>query len=101
VIRYASQRSEAEGGRRIVLALDRYLSFWEVANRPRTIDYPFTFVEIKIDKNGEGEGKLSICDQGRLQQDHQPDPARDLRKRAGTAPAGQGEPESVRSRRFR
>jgi hypothetical protein len=60
-IRYASQRPEPEGGRRIVLALDRYLSFWEVANRPRTVDYPFTFVEIKVDKNGEGEGKLSIA----------------------------------------
>jgi hypothetical protein len=60
-IRYASQRSEAEGGRRIVLALDRYLSFWEIANRPRTIDYPFTFVEIKVDRNGEGEGKLSVA----------------------------------------
>jgi len=60
-IRYASQRAEPEGGRRIVLALDRYLSFWEVANRPRTIDYPFTFVEIRVDKSGEGEGKLSIA----------------------------------------
>jgi hypothetical protein len=60
-IRYASQRPDPEGGRRIVLALDRYLSFWEVANRPRTIDYPFTFVEIKVDKNGEGEGKLSVA----------------------------------------
>ena len=60
-IRYASQRPEPEGGRRIVLALDRYLSFWEVANRPRTVDYPFTFVEMHVDKNGEGEGKLSIA----------------------------------------
>lgn len=60
-IRYASQRSEPEGGRRIILALDRYLSFWEIANRPRTIDYPFTFVEIRVDRNGEGEGKLSIA----------------------------------------
>jgi hypothetical protein len=60
-IRYASQRPDPEGGQRIVLALDRYLSFWEIANRPRTIDYPFTFVEIKVDKNGEGEGKLSIA----------------------------------------
>ena len=60
-IRYASQRTDAEGNRRIVLALDRYLSFWEIANRPRTIDYPFTFVEIRVDKNGEGEGKLSIA----------------------------------------
>jgi hypothetical protein len=60
-IRYASQRKDDEGGRRIVLALDRYLSFWEVANRPRTIDYPFTFVEMRVGRNGEGEGKLSIA----------------------------------------
>jgi hypothetical protein len=60
-IRYTSQTRDDEGGRRIVMALDRYLSFWEVANRPRTIDYPFTFVEIHVDKNGEGMGKLSIA----------------------------------------
>jgi hypothetical protein len=60
-IRYASERIDGEGNRRIVLALDRYLSFWEVANRPRTIDYPFTFVEMRVGKNGEGEGKLSIA----------------------------------------
>jgi hypothetical protein len=60
-IRYASERRDDEGGRRIVLALDRYLSFWEVANRPRTIDYPFTFVEIRVGKDGRGEGKLSIA----------------------------------------
>jgi hypothetical protein len=60
-IRYASEQKEPDGGRRIVLALDRYLSFWEIANRPRTIDYPFTFVEMRVDQNGEGEGKLSIA----------------------------------------
>lgn len=60
-IRYASRRPDPEGGERIVLALDRYLTFWEVANRPRTIDYPFTFVEMRVNKDGEGEGKLSIA----------------------------------------
>jgi hypothetical protein len=60
-IRYASRRADPEGGYRIVLALDRYLTFWEVANRPRTIDYPFTFVEMRVNKDGEGEGKLSIA----------------------------------------
>jgi hypothetical protein len=60
-IRYASETTDDEGNRRIVLALDRYLSFWEVRNRPRTIDYPFTFVEMRVGRNGEGEGKLSIA----------------------------------------
>jgi hypothetical protein len=50
-----------EGGERIVLATDRYIGFWEAANRPRTIDYPFTLIEIRLNKDGEGEGKMSIA----------------------------------------
>jgi hypothetical protein len=60
-IRYAHQEPTDEGGVRIVLALDRYIGFWEAANRPRTIDYPFTFIEIRLNRDGEGEGKMSIA----------------------------------------
>ena len=60
-LRYTWQTPLPEGGRRIVLALDRYISFWEQRNQPRTIDYPFTFIEVRVDKNGEGQGKMSIA----------------------------------------
>ncbi len=60
-IRYAHQMPLEDGGTRIVLALDRYIGFWEAANRPRTIDYPFTFIEIRLDRDGKGEGKMSIA----------------------------------------
>jgi hypothetical protein len=60
-LRYTAQTPLPEGGRRIVLALDRYISFWEQRNQPRTIDYPFTLIEMRVDKNGEGEGKMSIA----------------------------------------
>ena len=40
---------------------DRYISFWEAANRPRTVDYPFTLIEIRIGPDGKGEGKMSIA----------------------------------------
>lgn len=43
------------------MALDRYITFWEARNRPRSSDYPFTLIEIRVDKDGEGEGKLSIA----------------------------------------
>src|SRR5215207_2796405 len=59
-LRFARQRSEAEGGRMIFLMTDRYIGSWEAANRPRTIDYPFMLVPLKVDKNGNGEGKASI-----------------------------------------
>ena len=60
-LHYARKASLPEGGERIVLLTDRYISFWEAANRPRTIDYPFTLIEMHINRDGEGEGKMSLA----------------------------------------
>jgi hypothetical protein len=60
-IHFARKRPGDDGGDVITLATDRYINFWEAANRPRTIDYPFTVVEIRIGANGEGEGKMSLA----------------------------------------
>lgn len=60
-LRFTYEEPLPEGGRRIIMALDRYMSFWEQRNQPRTVDYPFTLVEVRVDRNGEGEGKLSIA----------------------------------------
>lgn len=59
-LRYAAQEPADEGGRRVVIATDRPISFWEARNQPRTIDYPFTFIQIQLDKSGEGKGTLSL-----------------------------------------
>jgi len=59
-LHFAWQRPEAEGGRMVFLMTDRYIGSWEAANRPRTIDYPFTLLQLNLDKNGKGEGKASI-----------------------------------------
>jgi hypothetical protein len=56
----ARQQNEAEGGRSIFLLTDRYVGSWEAANRPRTIDYPFTLIELKVDKDGSGDGNATI-----------------------------------------
>jgi hypothetical protein len=60
-IRYAWHTPEPDGGYRIVLALDRYMTFAEVRNQPRTVDYPFTVIEIRLNKDGEGQGKLAYA----------------------------------------
>ena len=59
-IRYAAEMPGEDGGRRIVIATDRRMSFFEAANRPRTVDYPFTVVQLNIDGDGKGEGRASI-----------------------------------------
>jgi len=60
-LRYANQTPLPEGGRRIVIATDRPIGFWEAAHRPRTIDYPFTVIQMEIDKDGKGKGTLSYA----------------------------------------
>jgi hypothetical protein len=60
-LHYARQTPNEDGGRRIVLGTDRPIGFWEATNRPRSIDYPFTLLELQLDSHGEGVGKLSIA----------------------------------------
>jgi len=57
-LRYARQAPLEDGGRQLVLATDRPVGFWEARNRPRTMDYPFTIVQVRLDKNDRGEGKI-------------------------------------------
>ena len=60
-IRYAWQVPLPDGGKRIVLAMDRYIGFAEARNQPRSIDYPFTLFQIHIDSQGKGEGKVAVA----------------------------------------
>ena len=60
-IRFARHMPAPEGGERIVLVTDRRMGFREVANRHRSVDYPFTVIELRLQKNGEGEGKVSVA----------------------------------------
>jgi hypothetical protein len=60
-LHYAHQQPLPDGGRRIVIATDRPIGFWEAANRPRTIDYPFTVIQMEINKDGKGKGTMSYA----------------------------------------
>lgn len=60
-LRYAWTTPTPEGGHRIVVALDRYMSFWEIRNQPRTVDYPFTLIQIQMNKDGKGEGRMAYA----------------------------------------
>jgi hypothetical protein len=60
-LRYAHQEPGEDGGRRIVIATDRPIGFWEARDQPRSIQYPFTVIQMEIDKNGEGKGTMSYA----------------------------------------
>ena len=57
-LRYAMNHPGEDGGRRIVVLTDRIMPFQEVRNQPRTVDYPFTLMEMRFDKSGKGEGRM-------------------------------------------
>jgi hypothetical protein len=65
-IRYAMNHPLDDGGRRIVVMTDRLMGFREIVNRPRTIDYPFTLMEMRFDGAGKGEGRMAWFSQIRL-----------------------------------
>jgi hypothetical protein len=60
-LRFAYQVPLATGGRRIIVGTDRPLSFYEASRRPRSVDYPFTVLEMRVDENGRGQGKLVVA----------------------------------------
>ena len=60
-LHFARRTPLPEGGERVVLVTDRRIGFWEATNQPRSIDYPFTVIELRLNRDGEGEGKMSIA----------------------------------------
>ena len=60
-LRYAQQTQLPDGGRMIVIATDRPIGFWEATRRPRSIDYPFTVIQMKLDREGNGSGTMSYA----------------------------------------
>lgn len=60
-MRFSQQTATEEGGRRIILMTDRPIGFAEAVNRPFTIQYPFTVVELRLNKDSEGEGTITIA----------------------------------------
>ena len=59
-LQYAFRFVNADGSSRIVISTDRWVGYWEARNQPRTMDYPFTMIEMRLDKDGKGEGRMAV-----------------------------------------
>ena len=60
-LHYAFVTPGEDGGYRIGIATDRYIGMWEARNQPRTIDYPFSLIEIRLGNDGKGVGKMAVA----------------------------------------
>ena len=63
---YARQSPMPEGGRRLMLISDRPMTYAERASAAISREYPFTVIQLDIDKDGQGEGTLLQLVQLRL-----------------------------------
>jgi len=55
---YARNNVQPDGSRHIVLATNRRVAFKEAQNNTRSMQYQLTAIEIHLDKDGKGEGKM-------------------------------------------
>jgi hypothetical protein len=69
-LRFARRIPLPEGGERVVLVTDRRIGFRESVNQPRSIDYPFTVIELRLNADGEGEGKMSVATKVIYEKEH-------------------------------
>jgi hypothetical protein len=66
-VRYAARVRQPDGGERVVLATSERFGRgnpWKVTGPGATaapaVDYPFTVVELRLNKGGQGNGKMSL-----------------------------------------
>jgi hypothetical protein len=64
-IRYARRFTPPDGSERVIVAIDRPLGSW---NRPNwkaagaaVVAYPFSLIELRVNRGGAGEGKASLA----------------------------------------
>ncbi len=90
-LHYTWQTPLDDGGRRIVIATDRYIGFQEARSQPRTIDYPDHADRDSRRQGRQRRGQDGRGNQDQLRQEEEPDRARELRERAGKVAERQSE----------
>jgi len=55
---YARNNVQPDGSRHVVIATNRYPTFGEVYNSTRSTQHDAVVIEIHLDKDGKGEGKM-------------------------------------------
>ena len=65
-LRYARQQAYEGSGRRIILMTDRPMTAFERFSGSRSREYTITWIDLKFDAQGRGEGSMSLATRLRL-----------------------------------
>ena len=60
-LNFSRRTSGEDGGERIEIVTGRDFRFWEGINQAGSIDYSFAVIELRINRDGQGEGRMSIA----------------------------------------
>jgi hypothetical protein len=60
-IKFARRTPGASGAEQVLLLADRAIGPAEAANQARSLDYPFTLVELKLNSAGRGDGTITLA----------------------------------------
>jgi hypothetical protein len=58
-VRYARSENRPDGSTEVVLVVDRPLWMWWEST-PRSTPYPYTLIQMRLGKDGSGEGRVSL-----------------------------------------
>ncbi len=61
--------SPTEEGRKIMILSERWLGFGELRRGARSVDYPFTYIELYVEDDGKAEGSLIPAARVRVKRD--------------------------------
>ncbi len=60
-LHFARKQPWGDGGEQVLIATDRPIGFWEASGGRRSLDYPFTVIQIRVNNHGKGEGRMSVA----------------------------------------
>lgn len=55
-LNFVVENAMSNGDRKIMILFERWMNLYEVRYGSRSTDYPFSYVELIIDRNGHGQG---------------------------------------------
>ncbi len=60
-LHFARRQPWGDGGQQLLIATDRPIGFWEASGGRRSLDYPFTVIQLRVNAEGKGEGRMSVA----------------------------------------
>lgn len=50
------ETAQSNGDRKLMILFERWMNIYELRYGTRSVDYPFSYIELIVDRNGRGEG---------------------------------------------